>query len=147
MLLMLERDVFGISIDSSIVIINIGDYAGVTPARVAYLLSQASDGKYMLQVLWRKWIHWSKRKIMSEKSIGCFPCWPKWVGCECPATVWLTCELRCLHCTPSTSWSHHGKQFFLSGYIKVKLTIPMCMCGALLKSIVHTYCHLLHDYS
>lgn len=54
MLLMLERDVFGISIDSSIVIINIGDYAGVTPARVAYLLSQASDGKYMLQVLWRK---------------------------------------------------------------------------------------------
>lgn len=54
MFLMLERDVFGICIDSSIAIVNLGDYAGVTPARVAHLLSQASDGNHMLQVLWRK---------------------------------------------------------------------------------------------
>lgn len=52
--LVLERDVFGICVDSSIAIVNLGDYPGVTPARVAYTVSQASDGNYMLQVLWRK---------------------------------------------------------------------------------------------
>lgn len=68
------------------------------------------DTRLVTQVLWRKWIHRSKREIMSETGISCLRSWSYWMGSKRPASVWFASKFRSLHCSSPAARPYYGRR-------------------------------------